>query len=81
MRLPIHSLSQTQGKNYTVSELHHHHVFRQKHIFYGKMIVTASKRHFFYIFTVQLVMSQLDGEVFPDFCGEKTKLGVLQNIN
>ena len=41
----------------------------------------SPKKAFFYIFTVQLVMSQLDGEVFPDFCGEKTKLGVLQNIN
>ena len=47
LRLPIHSLSQTQGKNYTVSELHHHHVFRQKHIFYGKNDCHSLKKVFF----------------------------------
>jgi len=44
-RLPIHSSSQTQGKNYTVSELHHCITCSVKntHFFTGKVIVTASK--------------------------------------
>jgi len=62
-RLPIHSLSQTQGK--TTQSVNFTYSVKNTHFVTGKMIVTASKRYF------SIVVPQLDGGVFPTFVAKR----------